>query len=120
MSITKEPTRYQTHKLIPGTPWFLLYGGSSEDGRGPGKYMGKTFYPSQALTFYRQHIKSHGGYATGYVQACYDDCTIHVDETWLKNEIRQQDQMADKIAKHQGQPKVVESKDRPEGYGTFA
>lgn len=119
MTIDTNPTRYQTVKLIPGTPVFILYGGQSEDGRGLPEYKGKTFYPAHALTFYREHIKKAGGHAKGHVLACYDDVAIHVSEDWLKNEIRQQDQMMKRINKHL-EEKALPPKGKPKDYGTFA
>lgn len=115
---TKEPTTFQTYKLIPGTPWFMMYGGSSEDGRGSGQYLGRTFYPSHALTFYRKHIKGNP-YSVGHIMAIFDDRTEHVDEEWLKRETKRQDKLVNKINSIRA-VKGLPPADKPEGYGTFA
>lgn len=115
---TKEPTGFQTHRLIPGSPWFLMYGGSSEDGRGPGQYLGRTFHPCHALTFYRKHIKGNP-YSTGYITAVFDGHTEHVDEDWLKREVKHQDKLTAKINAIRAN-KGLPPKDKPEGYGVFA
>lgn len=52
-------------------PWFLLYGGSSEDGLGPGIYIGRTTDEAVA----RKHAEecSKNPYSTGYVNVVTDD-----------------------------------------------
>ena len=47
--------------------WYLLYGGSSADGRGDAVYKGRTIEKSEALAFYVKHIKDNP-YSTGKVQ----------------------------------------------------
>lgn len=49
--------------------WYLLYGGSSEDGRGPGVYGGRTTSVNVAL-YHAKKIDSP--YSTGYIQAVTD------------------------------------------------
>jgi hypothetical protein len=50
--------------------WYLLYGGDSVDGCGPGEYEGRTRDVSAAA---KHHIKiSNNPYSTGYVQVITD------------------------------------------------
>ena len=52
-------------------PWYILYGGSSVDGRGPGKYVGRTI---DVFVAARHYIKiSKSPYSTGYVEVITDD-----------------------------------------------
>ena len=53
------------------TEWYLLYGGSSVDGRGDAVYKGRTIEKSEALAFYVKHIKDNP-YSTGKVQIVTD------------------------------------------------
>ncbi len=53
-----------------GRVWFLLYGGSSEDGSGGGVYVGKTADPSVAREHAREVRRSP--YSTGYVLVVTD------------------------------------------------
>lgn len=50
--------------------WFLLYGGTSEDGAGPGVYVGRTTDPKVA-TNHNRNIK-RDPYSTGYVLVVTD------------------------------------------------
>lgn len=50
--------------------WFLLYGGSSADGRGPGRYEGRTDDPEVARA-HHEKIRANP-YTTGYVQIIDD------------------------------------------------
>ena len=52
-------------------PWYLLYGGSSVDGRGPGKYLGRTIDVFVAARHYIEISKSP--YSTGYVEVITDN-----------------------------------------------
>lgn len=45
---------------------FVLYGGTSPDGRGTGVYIGFTIDPEKALSYYREHIQDNS-YSIGYV-----------------------------------------------------
>jgi hypothetical protein len=51
-------------------PWFLLYGGTSTDGSGPGRYEGRTTDPSVALKHARRIDRSP--YSTGHVDIITD------------------------------------------------
>ena len=54
--------------------WYLLYGGNSLDGLGPGKYVGRT---SNVLVAAKHYIKiSKNPYATGYVQVITDEESV--------------------------------------------
>ena len=44
--------------------WYLLYGGHSEDGRGPGKYVGRTLFRQEALDHAAKCAADP--YSTGY------------------------------------------------------
>jgi hypothetical protein len=52
---------------------YLLYGGSSVDGAGPGEYMGATFSKSDAIEFWKRKILEYGSYATGSVKPVLQD-----------------------------------------------
>ncbi len=54
--------------------WYLLYGGSSEDGRGPGRYEGRTVDHQEALLHFIK-VKS-SPYSTGRVLVITDDQEI--------------------------------------------
>jgi hypothetical protein len=45
--------------------WYLLYGGHSVDGMGPGKYVGRTTHEEVALSHHKAMISDP--YSTGYV-----------------------------------------------------
>lgn len=51
-------------------PWFLLYGGTSVDGRGPGEYVGRTTDKQKAIKRFREVRKSP--YSVGYVEIITD------------------------------------------------
>lgn len=60
-------------------PWYLLYGGSSEDGCGPGKYVGRTV---DVFVAAKHYIKiSKNPYSTGYVKVVTDDETVLYSST---------------------------------------
>ncbi len=61
---TKEPT------------WFLLYGGTSEDGRGPGVYIGRT--TDKTIAFEHCKNQEENPYATGCVVAFTDTRQIYM------------------------------------------
>lgn len=61
--------------------WYLLYGGSSEDGRGPGVYEGRTTDVSVAL---KHHKKIDSPYSTGYITAVTDTICRNVNAEELK------------------------------------
>lgn len=63
--------------------WYLLYGGSSEDGRGPGVYEGRTTDVKVALAF-RKKLDKVGPYSTGYVHAVTDTIIRHMTLDDLK------------------------------------
>ena len=50
--------------------WYLLYGGESEDGRGSGKYIGRTTDKTVAEKHFKQCRKNP--YSTGKVQIVTD------------------------------------------------
>lgn len=99
--------------VIPDAPWFLLYGGDSADGRGPGLFLGRTVFPGTALTHFRKHIKNNP-YSTGYIMAVWPDRTEHVNEEWLKEEERFQHQLRYPKPEALSNPKT-----KPTGYGSF-
>lgn len=100
--------------VIPAAPWFILYGGDSEDGRGFGKYIGRTVFPGTALTHYRKYIKNNP-YSVGYVQAVWPDRMEHVNEEWLKEEERFQHKL--RYPKQEG---LSSPKTKPKDFGQFA
>ena len=51
--------------------WYVLYGGTSVDGRGPGLYVGRTTDEKVALEHYHKCRKDP--YSTGYVLVYMDD-----------------------------------------------
>jgi hypothetical protein len=59
----KIPSR---RKIKSANPWFILYGGTSEDGRGPGEYLGRT----TLLYVAKEHLDKciSDPYSTGSVQ----------------------------------------------------
>lgn len=99
--------------IVPDSPWFLLYGGSSEDGNGPGQYLGRTDNPVRAIEFYREHIKDNP-YSTGYIQACFNGHIERVDEKWLNLE------RVRRVRKAEPKPPLSEAENKPDGYGKFA
>jgi hypothetical protein len=66
----------------PMPTWFLLYGGTSVDGRGPGQYQGRTTDRAVARRHWDQTRKAP--YSVGYVQAVTDSTTrrINVPADW--------------------------------------
>lgn len=56
--------------------WFLLYGGSSVDGRGPGIYKGRTADESVAREHHSEISKDP--YSTGYVLRVTDSGIEHI------------------------------------------
>ena len=110
-----DKPRLVKRTVIHKAPWFLLFGGTSEDGRGQGTFKGRTDSPATALTFYREHIKKAGPYATGAVQAVTDDKLTNVDEKWLKAENDRQEKIRYPKAK-----KLNDPTSKPTDYGTFA
>ncbi len=63
-------------------PWFLLFGGSSPDGRGEGKYIGRTTDPKAAAWHWR---KVHADpYSTGYVLIVTDKSLARADEAAMR------------------------------------
>lgn len=61
--------------------WYLLYGGSSVDGSGPGKYIGRTTESDVAF----KHAKECASdpYSTGYVIAVTDKSEIRMSPVAL-------------------------------------
>lgn len=53
---------------------FILYGGTSEDSRGSGKYKGKTTNPKEAKKYWNKIKKNP--YSTGKVMAYTDSAEI--------------------------------------------
>lgn len=70
--------------------WYLLFGGTSEDGRGVPVYKSRTTLPEAALTFYRKEIKAGGGYSTGKVEKITDRTIERMSEESLKEEVKKQ------------------------------
>ena len=58
-------------------PWFLLFGGSSADGLGPGVFVGRTTVPAEAERHYR--MVRRDPYSTGYVVIVSDDSYVRAD-----------------------------------------
>lgn len=63
--------------------WFLLYGGTSADGAGPGKYVGRTTDPEVARAHH--HEVKNDPYSTGYVEIVTDSTCRRA---WSADEIR--------------------------------
>lgn len=123
----KEPVQSAIIKVteIKGAPWFLLYGGTSEDGRGTPQYMGRTKHPSHALTFYRANIKPAGPYSCGKITAVFDDRMEDVTERWLRQEENKQAKIFHHDPNKPKKPKasqmaVMLEEDKPKGFGDFA
>lgn len=57
--------------------WYLLFGGTSEDGMGPGRYEGRTTSKEKAKRYYDECLSDP--YSTGYVQAVTDTESEIVD-----------------------------------------
>ena len=57
-----------THPLTEA--WYLLYGGQSVDGSGPGVYLGRTCNVFEAARHYREI--SDNPYSTGYIRVITD------------------------------------------------
>lgn len=51
--------------------WYLLYSGSSDDGRGESEYVGRTRNASDAAKHFRKSIKNP--YSIGYVAVITDE-----------------------------------------------
>lgn len=61
--------------------WFLLYGGSSVDGAGPGKYEGRT--TDKATAFAHSEKCRRNPYSTGYVLVVTD---AKVERAWAQTD----------------------------------
>lgn len=62
--------------------WFLLFDGSSPDGRGPGQYIGRTTDVKAATWHFR---KVDGDpYSTGYVLIVSDTACIRANEKQMR------------------------------------
>lgn len=57
--------------------WFLLYGGTSQDGAGPGVYEGRTISAKKAHA-HHQKILANGPWNTGYVVMIDDSGWRHI------------------------------------------
>ena len=57
--------------------WFLLFDGSSADGCGPAKYLGRTTDKSEALEHYKKCEANP--YSTGYVTIVTDEVCTRAD-----------------------------------------
>lgn len=55
--------------------WYLLYGGTSEDGTGPGYYEGRTVSQREVLRHFRK-LKKRGWYSVGYIVMVTDTHTV--------------------------------------------
>lgn len=98
--------------------WYVLYSGSSEDGRGPGVYWGRTTSTMTALTFYRKNIKNNP-HSTGRVVGFTDGHEIRFDEDSLKEMIKQ-DNRAAGIEKRRATLAKKKAEATPAHYGRFA
>lgn len=98
--------------------WFLLFDGSSEDGRGPGSYKSRTTSADTALTFYRKNIKGNS-YSTGKVIMVTDTHQHLMNEDAIK-EVIKKDNRAAGIEKRRATLAKKQADVRPAGYGTFA
>lgn len=56
--------------------WYLLFGGSSADGRGPGEYQGRTTDREIALRHFKEC--KNNPYSVGYVLVVTDDRCNHM------------------------------------------
>jgi hypothetical protein len=65
-----------TQKATP--TWFLLFGGFSADGRGPGTYVGRTTDKAKALAHYKELKRDV--YSVGFVQIVTDEKTERASE----------------------------------------
>lgn len=106
------------HPYAKLTSWFLLYGGSSEDGMGPPVYKGRTIHPDAALTFYRKNIKNNP-YSTGNVTLITDKEERQVTEENLKAMVQIREKASQTKVKEVKQKKAQET-NKPAGYGSFA
>lgn len=68
--------------MSPEPTWFLLYGGTSVDGRGPGTYQGRTTDAALARRHYEQCRRDP--YSCGYVMAATDQACwrLVMDGCW--------------------------------------
>lgn len=100
------------------TSWFLLYGGSSEDGRGNPVYKGRTTQPDVALAFFRKNIKNNP-YSTGNVTLVTDTQERQLTEENLKA-MCQLREKAGLAVTRAVKKKKTEIANKPAGYGSFA
>lgn len=104
--------------------WYLLYNGTSEDGRGVPKYAGRTSNPYEALSFYRTQIKKAGPYAIGQIKRFTDtgeDFNLNEDD--LKQDCKRNDKNVGLIKAKEKRKKDKETRDqasKPANYGAFA
>lgn len=85
-------------KPKPLEPWFLLYGGTSEDGAGPGRYVGRTTDRDAALRHF--HEIKRNPYSTGGVDIVTDSTlrrALHASDIKPVDVEAQQKAVADKI-----------------------
>lgn len=61
--------------------WYLLFGGSSVDGRGEGKYIGRTLNRNEAIAHFYQC--NSDPYSTGYVLIISDE--VHRRAIYLED-----------------------------------
>lgn len=98
--------------------WYLLYGGESEDGRGIGRYAGRTTNPQTALDFYRKHI-SNNPHSCGRVELITDKESRLLNETGILARMIKQSTPISKPSKPIGGIHNLDDP-KPKGYGDFA
>lgn len=69
------------------TPWYLLFDGTSVDGRGPATYCGRT--TDQTIARFHKKNCDNDFYSVGYVVVVTDDqhCRVFDDNDWPTSEI---------------------------------
>lgn len=103
--------------------WYLLFGGTSEDGRGTSVYKSRTVNADMALTFYQREIKAAGSYSVGKVEKVTDRTIERMSEEALKEEVKKNNRQAglEKRRATLAAKKVAEKAGiTPSLYGRFA
>lgn len=66
--------------------WFLLYGGTSCDGRGQPTYVGRTTCPKKALK-HQQMLEKGSPYSLGHVEAITDTSSVRCGLNELQSRV---------------------------------
>lgn len=72
MVLSRSPLTVGGDGVSNPIPWFLLYGGCSEDGMGPGRYAGRTECRTEARNYLEEVVEGNP-YSTGYVLVVSDE-----------------------------------------------